>query len=56
MKKPYDFTVRWDDYLCVDCQRPLKANVIARKLNPPVRCYKHHKEIMKELQRRKDES
>lgn len=40
MKKPYKFTERWDDYLCYDCHRPLKANVIARKLRAPVRCFK----------------
>lgn len=42
MKKPYKFTERWDDYLCYDCLKPVKANVISRKLNPPVRCYKCH--------------
>lgn len=43
MKKPFHFTERDPRVRCITCGKPLKKNVIARKVVKPKRCYKDHK-------------
>lgn len=46
MKKPYHFTDRDNSVRCIDCDRPLKKNVLERKDaqggTRPIRCYLCH--------------
>lgn len=37
-----DFRERSRLYFCVVCNKPLKLNVVNRKLNPPEYCYSCH--------------
>ena len=41
MKKPFHFTERTPDVRCLQCGRPLKNNLVARKEFKPTLCYKH---------------
>jgi len=41
MKKPYKFT-EMSHLTCENCSKPLKMNVVARKLNEPRKCFKCH--------------
>ena len=43
-KKPYKHTERDEKVRCVVCNRPLKKNVVERKVKTPKKCYKHHTE------------
>jgi DNA-directed RNA polymerase subunit RPC12/RpoP len=38
VKKPYRYTEK-SSYVCIDCGKELKANLVERKENKPLRCY-----------------
>ncbi len=40
--KPFDFREVDNSVRCKVCGKPLKKNVIARKLKRPEKCYKHY--------------
>jgi hypothetical protein len=43
MKKPYKHTELDETVKCGKCKRPLKKNVVTRKLKTPNRCYRCYK-------------